>query len=444
MIVGGPNAGAIISLNAIGQQDTYLTSDDPEHSFFKYGMKQHSTFTKFHRNTQVDNPGTKATWPMGETVIVTMNPRNMGDLLSNMYIVVDFPGLTGTSNVADQIGRHLIESVSMHIDEIEVEKYYDDWGIIYDEMYLDASEKRTKRYTINRNLAEGSSIQNDESVVRNSSKLMIPIPLFFSRKYEGDEYSTNFPNRPYFPTCAIHKQKLEFKIRFRPQSFFTNSADTVSFNTFQLVTEEMTVSPIERVFLMTKKQVVTTDVVRRHPSIETEIGISEVKLQLIPNIPVKTIFWFFRNKEFEDETEIKGSGTTIESNVFENRYNFSSSDTFSETNAFFNPVMSTGKFYVNGQDLPNINNPGHAYYKYVVPYLHRLSRPIRNIYTYTFSMNPINVEPSGSLDFTELKSDNTLIDIKLVPNLDKVYTLNIYYVGYQTFLFEDGFMKLAY
>jgi|TARA_B110000285_G_scaffold108210_2_gene122920 hypothetical protein len=444
MIVEGPNAGAIISLNAIGQQDTYLTRADPDQSFFNYEMKQHSTFTKFHRNTKVDNPGTKATWPMGETVIVTMNPRNMGDLLSNMYIVIDFPGLTGTSNVADQIGRHIIESVSMHVDEIEVEKYHDDWGIIYDEMYLDASEKRTKRYTLNRNLAEGSSIQNDESVVRNSSKLMIPIPLFFSRKYEGDEYSTNIPNRPYFPICAMHKQKIEFKVKFRPQSFFTNSADTVTFDNFNIVTEEMTVSPVERSFLMTKKQVVTTDVVKRHPSVETEIGSSEVKLQLVPKIPVKTIFWFLRNKEFEDENEIKGSGTTIESNVFENRYNFSSTDTFTTANSFFNPVMSTGKFYVNGQDLPNILSPGHAYYKYVVPYLHRLSRPIRNIYTYTFSMNPINVEPSGSLDFGELKSDTTLVEIKLVPNLTKVYTLNIYYVGYQTFLFENGFMKLAY
>ena len=381
---------------------------------------------------------------MGETVIVTMNPRNMGDLLSNMYIVVDFPGITGTSNVADQVGRHIVESVSMHVDEIEIEKYYDDWGIIYDEMYLDASEKRTKRYTINRNLAEGTSMENDESVVRNSSKLMIPIPLFFSRKYEGDEYSTNLPNRPYFPICAIHKQKIEFKIKFRPQTFFTNSADTITFDNFNVVTEEMTVSPIERSFLMTRKQVVTTDVVKRHPSVETEIGVNEVKLQLVPKIPVKTIFWFLRNKEFEDESVIKGLGTTIESNVFENRYNFSSSDTFTMSNSFFNPVMSSGKFFVNGQDLPNIINPGHSYYKYVVPYLHRLSRPIRNIYTYTFSMNPINVEPSGSLDFGELKSDTTVIEVKLVPNLTKVYTLNIYYVGYQTFLFENGFMKLAY
>ena len=37
----GPNTGAIISLNAIGKQDTYLLEEDPDHSFFKYNVKKH-------------------------------------------------------------------------------------------------------------------------------------------------------------------------------------------------------------------------------------------------------------------------------------------------------------------------------------------------------------------------------------------------------------------
>ncbi len=35
----GPNTGSIVSLNAIGKQDTYLLEDDPIHSFFKYEPK---------------------------------------------------------------------------------------------------------------------------------------------------------------------------------------------------------------------------------------------------------------------------------------------------------------------------------------------------------------------------------------------------------------------
>ena len=67
MIVEGAEA-AVLSLHAIGQQDTYLTEDDPKYSLFTYDPTQHANFTKFHRNTQVSNPGTTTTWPFGETI----------------------------------------------------------------------------------------------------------------------------------------------------------------------------------------------------------------------------------------------------------------------------------------------------------------------------------------------------------------------------------------
>jgi hypothetical protein len=445
----GPDQAAVLSLNAIGQQDTYLLRNDPEHSFFKYDTNRHSNFTKFHKNVTISKPATASTtWPFGETVRVTLNPQNMGDLLSNMYIHMTFPAVDANSNVADQIGRHVIESVAMRVDETEVDKYHDDWGIIYDELYLDASEKRTKRYTLNRNQTDNTSHLNDEALSRYKSELMIPIPLFFSRKYEGDEYDSNSPNRPYFPTCAIHKQKIEFEIKFRPMSFFTNNAGDLTLDTFNLITEEITVSPQERVYLMTKKQLFITDIAKKHPTEQTIIGENSIKLQLVPNIPVKSLFWFLRKEIYEDETA-HGSPATPDANIttrgMSNRFNFSTSSSYSIANSFLSAVMDSAKIYINGQDLPNIPVADHNYFKYVVPHSCRLSRPNRNIYTYAFSMNPINVEPSGSLDFSKMNSDRTLLDIQLKPAaITDVYTLHLYYVGYQTFEFSNGFMSLAY
>ena len=154
--VSGPSTGAAISLNAIGKQDTYLIENDTEKSFFKYKLKQHSNFTKFHKSTKVIKPGDASpSWPFNRVVKVTLNPRNMGDLLSNMYISLTLPALPQPTpqhyNYADQVGRHLFKSITMRVDEMIVEKFHADWGIIYDELYLDESEKRTKRYTVNRN-----------------------------------------------------------------------------------------------------------------------------------------------------------------------------------------------------------------------------------------------------------------------------------------------------
>src|SRR6056300_870236 len=184
---------AKISLKAIGKQDTYLLSDDPEESFFKYTTdKRHSEFRKYHRNRNVVKPGNAvASWPFGETIKVQCNPTNMGDLLSNMYLSITMPGITD-GNYADQLGRHILKSVTMFVDEIEVEKLHDDWGIIYDDLYLEMSEKVANRALVNRNLGFDKSVGNS-IFARQSADLVIPLHFFFSRKYASDEYSTNKP-----------------------------------------------------------------------------------------------------------------------------------------------------------------------------------------------------------------------------------------------------------
>ena len=177
----GPNTGSIISLNAIGKQDTYLLEDDPIHSLFKYEPKDMPILQSF-KNLNINKPSSGSTsWPFGETIKVTYNPRNMGDLLANMYVTFELPRLTGTdSYYTDQIGRHIFKSVTMRVDETVVEKYHGDWGIIYDELYLDESEKRTKRYTLNRNNAEDTSLLAGNQVLAQAkSRVYIPIPLLF-------------------------------------------------------------------------------------------------------------------------------------------------------------------------------------------------------------------------------------------------------------------------
>ena len=441
----GPNTGSIVSLNAIGKQDTYLLEDDPIHSFFKYEPKKHANFTKFHKSLNVNKPSSSSTsWPFGETIKVMYNPRNMGDLLANMYVTFELPALSGSdSYYADQIGRHIFKSVTMRVDETVVEKFHGDWGIIYDELYLDESEKRTKRYTLNRNNAEDTSLSPDNQILaQNKSRVYIPIPLLFSRKYESDEYETNKPNRPYFPTCAIHKQKLQFEFEFHKQTFFTNETDNITINSFDIVTEEITLEPIERSYIANKRHVLVTDIVKKHPTLDIPVGIQNAKLELVPKTPVKTLNWFLRQTAFENEDIVTG-GTTLLANVFANRYNFSSNVEYSVNNEFYNPPMSSAKIFVNGEDVPNIQDSDHKYFKYVVPFSSRLSRPLRNIYTYAFSMNPINVEPSGMLDFSQLQPNRTVLDINMKVGLSSDYTLHLYYVGYQTFIFENGIMTLV-
>ena len=435
-----------ISLKAIGKQDTYLLSKDPDESFFNYKNERHSEFRKYHRVHNIVNNGSIAGWPFAQTVKVPFNPTNMGDLLSNMYLSISMPGIAN-GNYADQLGRHILKSVTMFVDDIEVEKIHDDWGIIYDELYLEISEKVANRFLVNRNLGYDESSKN-EPYARLSSDLVIPLHFFFSRKYASDEYESNKPNRPYFPICAAHRQKIEFELEFHNQKFFTNYTGALSLQSFNLVTEEISVSPEERNFLVTEKQTLVTDLVRRHPSIVSELGVSTIVNNLVPNIPVKCFHWFLRNTDFEDENNAVGASGVNEQMLFQNRFNFSSNVSFDDQTTFFDPIMDSASFYINGTRLPNVTKTNHHYYKYHIPFRNRLARPIRNIYTYSFSMNPVNVEPSGNLDFSQIQSDKTNIEVKLntgeVNVFTKTYSLNMYYTGYQTFVFDRGFMSIAY
>jgi hypothetical protein len=219
---------------------------------------------------------------------------------------------------------------------------------------------------------------------------------------------------------------------------------------FNLVTEEITVSAEERKFITTEPQTLITDLVRKHPTIVSDLGKDVIRNNLVPNIPVKCIHWFLRNTKFENLTIATGDPVPSDEEEYlcQNRFNFSSNVNFDDQLTFFDPIMLEASFFINGTKLPNVSKTNHNYYKYLVPFHNRLARPFRNIYTYSFSMNPINVEPSGNLDFSQITSDKTVIEVKLdtseVDPSNNTYSLNMYYTGYQTFVFDKGFMSLAY
>jgi hypothetical protein len=447
---------AKISLKAIGKQDTHLLSKDPDDSFFNYkGDKVHSEFRKYHRSRNIVNPRpgqANDNWPFGQTIKVEFNPQNMGDLLSNMWLSVKMPGLRNPTvgNYADQLGRHILKSITMYVDDLEVEKIHDDWGVIYDELYLEVSEKVANRFLVNRNIGYDDSTLYP-SLAQYDSDLMIPLHFFFSRKFSSDEYSSNKPNRPYFPVCAIYRQKIVFELDFHKQSFFTDRTQLIHLDEFKLITEEITVTPEERKYLASERQTLITDLVRKHPTTVSEINKDVIRTNLVPNIPVKCIHWFLRNTLYENEDVAIGDPSNAERYYSQNRFNFSSNVNFDEVQTFFEPIMENASFYINGNKLPNVSNTNHSYYKYLIPFRNRLARPYRNIYTYSFSMNPINVEPSGNLDFSQIQSEKTSIEVKLdtregslVDITTKTYSLQMYYTGYQTFVFDRGFMSLAY
>lgn len=439
----GPDTGATLRLSALGQQDTYLLGGE---SPFKYEMKQHSNFRKFHRNFNVNKPSNALSgWPFGQTIKVTFRPQDMGDLLSNMYIRVKLPALSSQNyNYADRVGRHLFKTITMRADENILEIYRDDIGFIHDESFMTQSEIVSRPYSDGRFIYRSTVLSDGFKEIRtNESVVYVNIPFFFSRSYESTEHEINMQNRPYFPLCAMNKQKLEFEIEFRPQTFFTNDTTELTVDNFDIITEEIVLTPEERLFYTSKKYEMITDIFKTHPKFDTEINNDRLKLELTPEGQVRTMFFFLRYKEFEKENEPNHPTSNREDyQYFHNRFNCSIYDSYIENTDYLEdePILSA-KLYINGESLPNISYPDTQYYRYLTKLHYKLNSTARSIYTYGFSMLPKNAEPSGSLDFADIKNSRTVLDLEL-RNPIKQYTVHIYYKAYQVFTFENGYVTV--
>jgi hypothetical protein len=455
-----------ISLKAIGKQDTHLLSKDLGNSFFKNSYKQHSPFCTKQKVKTIQNTENESNWPWGKKIKVEFNPKLMGDLLSNMAITIPLPAFPTNppgplDRYAPMIGYHLIKSVTMFVDEILVETIDSDWNVIYHNIYQDVDEEQMSELNLNRGWSH--KIWASNAVFQNIHKRMIPITLplrfFFSRRFDS-----NVSEKPYFPLCSIHKQKIEFEIEFNEKTFFTPTESDIKLDYFNIVTDEIKLTNEERLFLVKEPQTITTEFVGIHPTYENKPFVYEIVANLIPDIPVKTFHWFIRNSDFEKEYNpvdtVMGTvnqsiynGTTYPQYAnYTNRFNLSSAlpvgqlvdDLYSEYDN-----VSGVEMYINGEKIIRTIENGPKYFRFYTCSKNTLSLPKQHhIYTYTFALNPRDPGPTGYFDFSNTQSDKTFIKVAIKDSIvmkprNGVWNMHLYYTGYKTMKFADGFMRFA-
>lgn len=457
--------GAILTLSANGKQDEYLTSN-VEHSFWDFKNVKHTHFTLFYKSRPIHrnvSPVTK--WPFGSTITFNINPKTAGDVLTNAYLKLTLPALSGGYTYCGQIGNALIKEYSFRVDETVIQTIPGDWNIIHDEMYAELSEKYAKKFLLNGG-------ENVGLLPPSNAELPVYIPLnfFFSRTKNilpgnwmnnistGSETNSADTYHAFFLTCACTKQQIYVDVTFNPVTFFSN-VTTISVEKVQLVTEEATLSPEEVVFYRTQRQTNIHNTVSKQPKLRVDKGQGVInstttpssgcddkyKDELVTNIPVKAFHWFLRDQRYEDANN---------STYFLNRYNFSSNPTSSVTDENLYQILSDARLYINGQsqigflgknDPPFVEETGANYYRYVIPSTHGFTTPNRNIYTYSFSLNPREPSPSGALDFSIMDSSKTYVNghIKEVAT-SNTYNVTTLYIGYIFIKYENDFCSLIF
>jgi hypothetical protein len=485
-----------IALSAIGKQDTHLLSKNPKNTLFNLNWKQHSDFRQYHKTRTVDNQNSEPWWPFGHTVKVEFNPKNMGDILTNLWIKIPLPAwgddasldttfggdgniawkhvLYGGWHYADFVGRKIIKNIKFIVDENVLQELDSEMLVIFDQLYKTYDQKVSLNNSTNLNrLSHKFSYANDHlghTDLDAENNLFIPIPFFFSQNYGGDAYDVNDQRRPAFPLCAIFRQKVYIEIEFYKPTHFIFARKysprilpSRIIENFKIVTGEIKISDKEKFYHRTVPQDMVVETIKKHSSRDINFGVDRTfHINLEPKIPVKIFHWFFRLKHFEEE------GDYHEVRV-QNRNNFMAATTTSAETP--TTIMKNATFVLNGTQFPNVTKLDGEYFKRNIHYLCKLSEPglltqktktephydlveqqvnielsRAEIFSYNFAMYPKSTQPSGFLDFSQLNSDKTKLIIDLSDRVRELTwddaIMYLYYTGYMRLRFNNGFISL--
>ena len=437
----GFGTGALTALAAIGPQEKYMYGGE---SLWMPKILQHTPFAITQRFLLPLKSGNEKFLKSTRTFSVDIHPRESGDLLSNMYLSVSLPALPVGYNYTPLVGRAIIKKVEFLIDGQPIETLTDDWYILRDQLFLDADEKLAMYQATSLGQSESNVVPATDIV-----KMMIPLDFFFCRRHSDRKIGREKLEKPFFPLCAILKQTVTIRFTFHDSTWITNAPADANGKPIDIINpkvllEEITLSPQERMYYQSHE--LNYKVNRVWSEAGQPYSKGKAVMNLTANFPVSMITWFVRNQNYEDEKNEA---------YYKSRYQYGYSTDYilaAVPVTFFNGVtinfldiIQSGTLYLNNQNVLS-NFPGALYYSYKQAIDHNLSVPTKSIYMYCFGDSPKEYNQEGYIDFSTLNSQTTHLDLIfdpiLSPQIEKSYTMYLYYYGYVPLQISGGYARL--
>jgi hypothetical protein len=351
-----------------------------------------------------------------------------------MFLSVSLPALPVGSNYCELVGRAIIKKAEILIDGDVIESLEDDWYVIRDQLFLNADEKLSMYRLVSNGQAESNVVPATTQL-----NLMVPLDFFFCRRKRRQ-------GKPYLPLCAMYNSSVIIRLTFNTQAWITNYTDaTIDLLNPRLLLEEVTLTPEERIYYKTSRLSVKIPVANREAVQSYQNGT--VRMNLTANFPVSMLVWFVRNRLYESTTNPV---------YYASRYTYGYSTDYIVSAVpinFFNGVtqkfvdiIKSATIYLNNKNVLS-NFPGALYYTYKQSTEHSLTAPTKNMYMYCFGNDPSAYSQDGTVDFRQLNSQTTYIDMTfdpaLAPQITQGYNMYLYYYGYRTLVISGGKLSMT-
>ena len=377
------------SLSFLGQEDISL-SGEPQVTYFVERYAGQTLFAQ--RVDQVIFDEQSVTFGSQNHRIL---PKN-GDLITNMYMLVQFPSIPGAPSVLDSVGTLVFQYVELYIGSELVERLYGE----HIEMMYDLTVPKGKQPGLA--FLTGKTLQY-QNVPLGSYYIPLPFSLF----------------NKGLPLCAIDED-VTFRIVWNPSTFFT-APPTPYVGTFTatLSIEYTYISEAEIRFIRGTRPGGPDSTPTPGPRLFEQVqrneffipqGVSNVQCSLDFYNPVKELFFVLQ------QDSARG-------------YDYSNTETASASS---NTIGTTDllralqlNFNTTDRIEPRVGTP--QFLRIIQPLEFHTRVPDRLFYMYSFSLDPEGDSPSGSVNLSRIKNQILYLSLNQTPTNVNV---RVYAVSY--------------
>lgn len=417
---------ALLQLVARGRQDAYLTSN-PQFTFFKHVYRRYTPFAMESIPIYFD----------GDTDfgrrITTVIPR-YAELLSSLVIEVDLPPLpqpdpsNPTIFWVNDTGAALIVDVSVEIGEKEIDKHTGEWLNIWGELTV----PKNKRDGYDEMMGHWNVYPPSAIDATQPLNLIIPLRFWFCNTIGAA-----------LPLVALQAHPVRIIMHLRPFQEMWWSAELpappgqpcpaiapVSITRFQMFGDYIYLDTEERRRFAAAEHEYLIDQLQISPIQSVPVGIGRMNMPLFFNHCCKEFVWVVQQTRMAAAREWFNYSSALQNNG-------------GEPGVITQDLMATALLRLDGNDRFYIRNA--PYFRLTQPYQHHTNIPTAPvyIYLYSFSMNPEEEQPSGSLNCSKIDDINMALAFN-AAELTQDRSVQMYATNYNVLRIIGGLGGLAF
>lgn len=401
-----PGGGGLLQLVAQGKQDLFLTGN-PQITWFKMVYRRYTNFAMESQTIYFDGD------PDFGKRLTTVVPRR-GDLLGALILEITLPQVTFTDGTAasyiNNVGYAMIEEISLEIGEQEIDKQTGEWMKIWSDLTLPPGQKDgfyamvgATDGTVDPPANLPVATCSTGTTVYGAKKLYIPLQFWFNKN----------PGL-YLPLLAMQYHPIRINLKLRgladlvQQSITSSGCAPSQVNNSKIVDlrlygDYVYLDTEERRRFVANTHEYLIEQIQYTPkvSLPKDVNMHNVRLEF--NHPVREMIWRIQRDLMETTKEW---------------FNYSSKS--AQEAGQEQHMLESALIQVDGFDRFEVRDAG--YFSLVQPYQYHTNIAVKGyFYSYSFSLRPEEMQPSGSLNASRI--DNLVLQVNTRPDTNVEYYL---------------------